>query len=446
MRITGKYSIAAIIAAITSTTAISARTVDTSMATMTPEEINVEKMKDGHKVVMVGDGETANADSIRRMIDMFYVDQFHHFKDPLAPYFLLMSRDASLAMGVGGAVRMRGWADFDGSIDANGFAPYMISVPSSPDQRRRIGGTPGGTSLFFRVIGFNPIFKNFNAYIQCDFSGADNVGFKLKKAYVTVRDWTIGYATTTFADPAAETPTIDGAGPNGKASRTAMLVRWMHSFTPHWSMAASIEMPSSHIDADGTNTKRLHDWMPDVVTFGQYTWAHEQHIRLGGILRTLPYRDLVNGTNHSMIGWGAQLSGIIKPINQAAIFAAVNGGRGYSSYLGDLSIGNYDLVSKAGHPGKMYAPWSMGLSVGAKYNFRYNVYACAVFGHARYFSDHAQLLPDDYHIGNYYAANIFWDITPRLQVGAEYLHGQRRNFDGEHASANRVDVLFQFAF
>ncbi len=442
MRMRAILSVTAAAAAL----ALQAKDVDKSMASMTPEEINTELMKDGHKVVMVGDGETAGSDSIRRMIDMFYVDQFHHFKDPLAPYFLLMSRDATLAMGVGGAVRMRGWTDFDGSVPANGFAPYMISVPSDPTLRRRIGGTPGGTSLFFRVIGFNPLFKNFNAYIQCDFSGPDNVGFKLKKAYVTVQDWTIGYATTTFADPAAETPTIDGAGPNGKASRTSMLVRWMHSFTPRWSMAASVEMPSSHVDADGVKTKQLHDWMPDFVAFGQYTWAHEQHVRLGGILRTIPYRDLVAGTNRTLIGWGAQLSGIFHPVNQLALYSAVNGGRGYSSYLGDLSIGNYDLVAEPSTPGKMYAPWSMGLSVGAKYNFRYNVYTCVVYGHARYFSDHATLLPDDYHVGNYYAANIFWDVTPRIQVGAEYLHGERRNFNGEHGTANRVDVLFQFAF
>ena len=214
------------------TCASRAQTIDTSMSSMTPEEISQAKMKQEHKVVFVGDGPRAPQDSVMRMINMYYIDQFHHFKDPLAPYFLLMSKDANLSMGVGGAVRMRGWADFDGAIQANGFCPYLIPVPANPELRRRIGGTPGGTSLFFRVIGFNTIVKDFNAYIQCDFSGLDNVGFKLKKAYVTMQDWTVGYATTTFSDPAAEVPTIDGAGPNGKASRTAMLVRWMHTFTP----------------------------------------------------------------------------------------------------------------------------------------------------------------------------------------------------------------------
>lgn len=33
-------------------------------------------------------------DSIRREISVFYYDQFRHFQDPGAPYFLFMSKDA----------------------------------------------------------------------------------------------------------------------------------------------------------------------------------------------------------------------------------------------------------------------------------------------------------------------------------------------------------------
>ena len=423
-----------------------AQVVDTSMDTMTPEEISQAKMKQEHKIVYVGDGPRAPQDSVMRMINMYYIDQFHHFKDPLAPYFLLMSKDANLSMGVGGAVRMRGWADFDGSVPANGFCPYLIPVPANPEQRRRIGGTPGGTSLFFRVIGFNTVVKNFNAYIQCDFSGVDNVGFKLKKAYVTMQDWTIGYATTSFSDPAAEVPTIDGAGPNGKASRTSMLVRWMHDFNARWTMAASVEMPSSRVDADGKSTRRLDDWMPDYVVFGQYGWAHEQHIRLTGMLRVIPYRDLLAGVNRNIVGWGAQASAVIKPVNRMALYAEVNTGRGYSSYMGDLSIGNYDLVASAENPGHMHAPMALGVACGLKYNFRYNVYACAAYGQARYYNSHSELIPADYKVGRYVAANLFWEMTPRLQVGVEYLWGQRTNFDGARNHANRIDALFQFAF
>ena len=413
---------------------------------MTPEEISKARLQESHKVVFVGDGEPAHPDSVARAIEMFYTDQFQHFQDPLAPYFLLMSRDANLAMGVGGAVRMRGWADFDGAINANGFVPYLIPVPSDPTLRKRIGGTPGGTSIFMRVIGFNTLVKTFNAYIQCDFSGPGNVGFKLKKAYVIMSDWTVGYATTTFADPASQVPTIDGAGPNGKASKTAMLVRWMHDFNSHWSMAGSVEMPSSQVDADGSRTQVLNDWMPDYVAFGQYGWDHGQHIRLSGMLRTIPYRDLVSGVNRNKIGWGAQISTYLKPANPVSVYGIVNYGEGYASYMGDLSIGNYDLVTTANDPGRLHAPRSLGFVGGVKYNFRPNVYACAAYGQARYYNHDSEYKSTDYKYGRYGVVNLFWEPTPRLQAGIEYLWGQRNDFDGNHGQANRVDVLFQFSF
>jgi len=62
-----------------------------------------------HKLIYV-DGRPAPAatqayvDSVRAVISNFYYDQFRHFQDPEAPYFMFLSKDASLAMGIGGAV------------------------------------------------------------------------------------------------------------------------------------------------------------------------------------------------------------------------------------------------------------------------------------------------------------------------------------------------------
>lgn len=64
------------------------------------------------QVIYFGEGDKPLADSVTNRIYEFYYDQFRHFQDPLAPYFLFMSKDANLAMGVGGCVRMRGWYDW----------------------------------------------------------------------------------------------------------------------------------------------------------------------------------------------------------------------------------------------------------------------------------------------------------------------------------------------
>lgn len=416
-----------------------------SLDTKTGDEIKMARLKGSHKILYVGDGPAVRNDSVERMIELFYYDQFRHFQDPLAPYFLLMSKDATLAMGIGGSVRMRAWADFDGSVPANGFIPYLIPVPRNDDMRKRIGGTPGGTAIFLRVIGRNPTWGDIIGYIQCDFSGMDNVTFKLKKAYVTINDWTVGYASTTFSDPAAEAPTIDGAGQNGRTSRSSMLIRWQHGFDKHWSMASSVEMPSNRVDADGVLTRKLDDYLPDVSAFGQYGWGHSEHLRLSGIARFIPYRNLATGRRHTVFGWGAQLSTVINPIPRVALYGEVNTGKGYQSYMGDLSVGAYDIVADGSQPGKMYAPLSVGMNVGAKYNFSTKVYAAVALGKVAYYPDY-KVKGSDYRYGLYGALNLFYEPTPRLQAGVEYLLGSRHNFDRSHASANRVDILFQFAF
>ena len=87
----------------------------------------------------------------------------------------------------------------------------------------------------------------------------------------------------------------------------------------------------------------------------------------------------------------------------------------------------------------------MGITTGIKYNFTDNVYACLALGEMRYLPQH-KVDGNEYKYGLYGAANIFWDINPRFQVGIEYLIGKRSNFNGQSATAQRCDALVQFSF
>ena len=72
-----------------------------------PVEERHDALVNDHKIVFFGGGQDPETDSIRNLIENFYYDQFRSFQDPEAPYFLFMSRDSQLAMGIGGLVRMR---------------------------------------------------------------------------------------------------------------------------------------------------------------------------------------------------------------------------------------------------------------------------------------------------------------------------------------------------
>lgn len=409
-----------------------------------------DSIMESNKVIIIGSpNQVADAksynDSIRYIISQFYVDQFRHFQDPEAPYFLFMSRDAQLAMGIGGAVRMRGYFDWGGAIPSPGFAPYLIPMNPDPAKMRHFDTTPAGTCLFFRVIGRNKTLGNYSLYIEANFNGYGGRDFHLKKAYATINDFTIGYATSTFSDPAAVPATVDAQGPANKLSNTAVLIRWMPRVKNNWVFAVSAETPSTSIAVDNTNTAKVDNWIPDGAAFVQYEWGRTSHIRLSGIVRALSYRNLLAKKNHYHAGWGMQLSGVGHPLPPLTIYGTANYGHGYAGLGGDLLIGSYDLTGNPEKPGELYAPASFGWCLGVQYNFRPNLFASVSLSETRYLPAHS-VDPSEYRRGMFGDINVFWNLTPRIQVGAEFDLGRRKNFSGESRWAKRVGAMAQFSF
>lgn len=89
-----------------------------------------------------------------------------------------------------------------------------------------------------------------------------------------------------------------------------------------------------------------------------------------------------------------------------------------------------------------------GWYAGLQYNFSKRVFASATYSQSHLFSkqDFAANNGTQYRRGQYVVANVFWNVCPNLQVGAEYLHGCRHNFDGDSRWANRINVSAQYHF
>lgn len=412
-------------------------------------DVRRDSVRASHKIISFGSGGSdsqANSDSVRRLIDMFYYDQFHSFSDPDAPYFLFMSRDATLAMGIGGAVRMRAYYDWNGAIPATAFIPYLIPMHPDPASMRHFGSTPAGTCLFFRVLGRNKRLGNYQLYIEADFSGYNNRDFTLKKAYARLNDVTVGYDVTTFSDPAALPPMVDANGPSNKIAPATVLVRYSPRLGKHWTMAASVETPATAVRADGVSTAAVKNWLPDVAALVQYEWGRSSHVRFAGILRSLSYRDEAASANRNRLGWGLLLSSVAHVGPRLTTYASANYGRGYASLGGDLSIEAYDLIADPGAPGRLYAPASVGWCAGLQWNFRPELFVSVSASSTRIYLRGGESMPDGFKRSLLVAANCFWNMTPRIQVGAEFLFGRRTDYSRDFRDAYRVGALAMFSF
>lgn len=444
----GGFSISQETAAQTSSVETARLLLNDSLATPSAERQRLGRALQATHIVKISSGkDTVDNEKVLKLMSKFYEDQFRNSRDPMLPYFMLLSRNSDLALGIGGQLVGRAWYDWNGSVEDESFAPYLIPIPKNPSQMRSLNGTVGASSLFLTVIGKHSKIGTYKAYIQAKFAGGSSNYFKLKKAYFIIRDWTLGYTKSTYSDPDAEPYVIDDGGASGINSKTNILVRWSHKFrNSHWNMAASLELPGSASGTDDIYTGKVDDYLPDVAMMGQYSWnGGQSHVRLAGILRGLSYRDLVAQKNHTDLGWGLQLSSALQFGSPLSVYGIVSYGEGTGSYNADLSMGNYDLVPDLKNDGKMYVPGVFSYTLGVQYYFLPNLFSTLSFSQSRYYSKNGA--PDDfYKYGIFGAANINWNITDRIQVGAEYLIGERRNMDGAHRCSDRVNLFFQFNF
>lgn len=418
-----------------------------SIEAKTLVEEHIDSVVNSTRLIVAGDNDRSgrpDAETAQRIIE-FYYDQFRHSQDPDAPMFLFMSKDSNILMGIGGTVRMRAWYDVRGDMPTSAFIPYQIPIVDDPANDKALGSTPAGTCLFFRVLGRAAHIGNYQLYIEANFNGYKGRDFHLKKAYGIIGDFTIGYASSTFCDPAAVPSSVDAGGPSNKMDHTTVLVRYMHTFKHGLTGAISVEAPDVAVDADNVKTENRRSYIPDFAAMVQYSWRPLQHIRLSGVLRSLPYRDLLTSHNYNTMGWGVQLSSVNNPCDAITTYITANYGAGYAGMGGDLLNGAYDLIGDPELEGRLYAPRSFGWNIGVQYNFRHNLFM-TISGSQTRFLPSKQISPDEYKYGLLGSVNIFWNPLPRIQLGAEFDVGKRCNFSGAYRTANRFGLIGQVTF
>ena len=116
--------------------------------------------------------------------------------------------------------------------------------------------------------------------------------------------------------------------------------------------------------------------------------------------------------------------------------------------VNDLSNLNVDLVPNPEKEGRMQTLPMLGWYAGLQYNICKNVFVSGTYSLSRLYSEHNYPSdnPDAYRKGQYLVANMFWNVTSNLQVGAEYLRGWRTDFNDATRHANRMNLLVQYSF
>lgn len=370
--------------------------------------------------------------------------QFQYIHDPQAPRFLLMDKKGKFALGIGGYVRATTEYDFGGIVDNIDFIPAYI--PNSSKVKNQFQMDASTATIFLKLVGNTKLLGDFVVYTAGNFRGSGKV-FQLRNAYMSFRNITVGYTYGGFMDLVALPSTIDFQGPNGATFYRATQLAYTYKGLKNWNFHASIEMPN----VEGATNAQLsvaQQRMPDFTAYAQYGWGSNSHLRLGGIVRNMTYTSTLSDKASDVTGYGVQASTSFTLSKKVELFGQATYGKGIGQYLNDLSNLNIDIVPDPEKEGKMQALPMLGWFAGAQYNFNSNVFASCTYSMSRLYSENGYPndQPDTYRYGQYLAANVFWNISPNMQVGAEYLRGWRTNFDNSAHHANRMNLLVQYSF
>lgn len=394
------------------------------------------------RAILVSGTHTNSGD----LIGVLYNTEDIHFSDPQPPRFLFIDRQGKVALGIGGTLKGTAGYYFNGEIDDGaGFTTFDIPVPNDPAKRQRFYGDVSHSSIFLQLVGRTTKFGYYQMYVQTQFTG-DNGGYGVvvKQAWASLGNVTMGLARSSFVDPSAGTPTIDSQGPSGEMAGKNLLVRYAKKFGKNWRFAISAEVPK-YTTTSQASVSAISQRVPDIPVNIQYAWNNgASHVRLSGLVRNLYYRDMVTSQNRSQFGWAVQLSGLVDCNGALQVYYQGALGRGYGRYVNDLSGNGYDLVYSQ-TPGKMEAPKTLNYELGVRYNVTPNLFFASSFSQARLY-DLAHLGPDTYRYGQYISASGFYNITSDLQVGLEYLHGNRKDFSGQSGKANRIEAMLKYNF
>ena len=336
--------------------------------------------------------------------------------------------------------------DFDKIESPYKFAARRIVVNGSSDEPSSRTTLTANASRFV-VASATPTdwgkLSTFFSFDAAKNSTSSDPDFRFRQGWGQLDDFfwggglRVGQAWSSWDDVPALPETMDFEGPNGSQQTRQGLVRWEREFQKKYTLWVGVENPNYSIQ----NGKTKSAWPDTIVSLNwQGDWGHLKPAFIG---RQLQGDNDNGGDDDTAFGWGAQLAGDIKvPLlakKDNFKFQAVYGA-GIGSYNNDGGIDDavFDgsdlkaIKSFQGY-GALQHWWTDSLRSNA------------VFGYVDV--DTRNVQPSDtLERTMYFAGNLVWSPIDHMDIGAEYLWGQRDNKNGDVGTARRIQVSTKYLF
>ncbi len=372
-------------------------------------------------------------------INNLWVDK--HPQDVPISKFQFTSDNGKFQVSFGGYAKLAGLYDFQDLNNLQDFITYEFPVPQITDSRGRLHLSANQSKLHTEFLGKTKkgIIK---IYIEGDFRGRNNT-LRLNHAYGQYKGFLIGRTWTTLMDLGASPNTIDFEGPNCEVVLKTAMIRYGAEISKHINFTVALETPEPSI-TNTSSTKSIPQFWPDMI--GRINWHGKLgHLMLGGVFRDIAYEDTITHKIKSAQGWGVSFSGSVNiSKNNLFMFQGVYG-KGIAYYIQDISGVGLDLIPKNPGSGTLEPLPAYGVYAALQHHWSSKLNSTLVYGFT-YVEDLGFKPNDAYKLGQYFAANLFYDYNESITTAIEYLWGQRTNKDGAKGPASRINFMVQYSF
>lgn len=388
--------------------------------------------------------------TIKAAIDDHKCSTRRGFQQAAMPSAIFADKHNIFSFAIGGDVALRAAYSFDRTVSNIDMVPYDIPMSLTPADKQELRLDATTSRLFLRGIANTKKLGQVHIFMDFDFRGGATGSYipRIRSGYVSMLGLTIGRDVSTFCDLTAAPTTIDFQGPNAYNFRFATMIRYEHSFfKEHLKVGVAAEMPSVS-GTYGETLSPIPQRVPDFPIYLQYSWGkhRESHIRASAVFRDMYLYNQARSTEDDLFGWGVQFSGNIHITNYLQLFMNGIYGEGITRYINDLMDSGLDFTPRPDDPTRVQTTPMFGWQAAAQINILSNLSLSGGYSAVTVRKKNGVWSNSMYKQGQYIFGNIFWNLTPRFVLAAEYLYGHRKNMDGTKAHANRINILAKYSF
>ena len=340
-----------------------------------------------------------------------------------------------------GIAYLNGWFFRDQDLGDTGALVGGSTNPlmpgNSPD--RQFGMTARYSRIGLTTVTPSTRFGDITTLLEMDFTkeASKTGGLKLRHAYVTFGNWTLGHTCSNWLDVDATGETMDMNGPVGQAcngSGRFTQARYRFPLSRRSGLAFSVEqnrMGWGQFTGDIVGAPASTAAVPDArypTLTGAYTFTDDWgHWSLRAMEQSLGAYTLASGQRSDQWGGAVQLSGTVK-LGKDSLVGSIYSGRGLGDYGVGIQAARYDsqdllLFRNQG--------WQAGYTHNWTGRVRSNLVASGVT-----FNDNAAVQPVTIKNAMNYFANTFVKLSPSVELGMEYGYEDLRTF-GANAVTQR---------